>query len=155
MISQPQRDGDPRYSILPLIELLACSDSQVTRRLRMSGASLNRYRAEGVSEQQAEALALRAGFHPFNVWPELTAARCESMERECAAPDCDVRFVRAFQSRRIWCHPRCKWRTDARKRRATPDGAAANRERRRRYYAENSDYERARQRRANTRGRAA
>lgn len=47
--------------------------SKAVRGLSISGASFNRYTEHGLTPEQADRLACRAGFHPAEVWPEWAA----------------------------------------------------------------------------------
>lgn len=137
-----------RYPLGPLLELMhEPSPTAAARRLRLSGGSLSRYLKTGMREDTAEMLAIRAGFHPYNVWPELADEQCAAVTVTCR--ECPARFVPKPHARFArYCSKRCQQRAWARARRATSEGAEANRAARRRYYAANGDYERARERRA-------
>lgn len=99
----------------------------------------------GDCQQTAERARRRA-------WADLTARLRPELDPrliECAAPDCTERFVpKPGGVGHRYCSPRCKKRIYARRRRATPEGAAANRAARNRYHADQrcGDYERARHR---------
>ena len=41
-----------------------------SRTLGISGESFKRYQANGLTAEQADRLAVRAGFHPLEVWPD-------------------------------------------------------------------------------------
>lgn len=129
-----------RYPLQPLADLVGCPLAELGRRLGVSGSTWRNYRDRGVSFDVADRLATRAGFHPANVWPEWTDALVEGCEQPCAAPDCDVRFV-PTRAGHVYCSATCRRRIAKRRELATPTGAARNRERRRRYYAENRQYE--------------
>lgn len=144
-----------KYPFANLAAVMHLTENAAAKQLRLSGSTLKEYRREGMSEKVAERLAVAAGFHPFVVWPEMTEVRCQSVEQECAAEGCDVRFVPARpQSHQKFCSLKCRrGRADQRaKARAAKaryvkgNGAEGNRARRRAYYAANGEYERARQR---------
>lgn len=186
-----------RYPFAALAEAMGVSESQACRVLKLSGSTEQEYRREGMTERVADRLAVAAGFHAFSIWPEMLDAQIESVEVECAASDCHVRFVPGWRGPVKFCSSRCKKRQFERDKRGTPDpvqcaatdcgtmfvpsgrgpqkfcstlcrhrewalryrstpeGAEKNRAKRRRYYGECGDYERARQRRYNRARRAA
>jgi hypothetical protein len=96
-----------------------------------------RWRKIGVTADQADELAMRAGFHPFEVWPEIADDQIAAVSRSC--PVCSTPFVP--NGRRRFCSDRCRWNRYARRVRSTPEGAAHNRAVRLRYYRENTAYE--------------
>lgn len=150
------------YPLEPLAEAMGCTLSEVGRRLGVSGTTWKQYRDQGVSELVADRLATRAGLHPAVVWPEWMDDQIDEVGRECW---CGTRFV-PKRSHQRHCSPTCRDRArnaqKAQYRRSRyqtdPEWAEAQRARRRAYYAECGDYERARQRRYDTakrQGRAA
>jgi len=63
-----------RYEFSALVDALGCTDSkEVFRRLGMNpeNAPRSRYVTEGMTERKADELAVRAGLHPFEVWPQM------------------------------------------------------------------------------------
>jgi len=42
--------------------------------LHISGMTYKRYREKGLTDELADRLAVRAGYHPAEVWPEWAAA---------------------------------------------------------------------------------
>lgn len=60
-----------RYPIQPLFDLIGGSFDSTRRQLGISGSQANAYKQHGLIEETAERLAVRAGFHPFSVWPEM------------------------------------------------------------------------------------
>lgn len=79
-----------RYPLEPLIEAMGMTANQACLRLGVSGSVQQKYRAEGVIDQTAELLATRAGFHPYEIWPELADDRYAALPR-CA--ECDEPYV--------------------------------------------------------------
>ena len=137
-----------RYPLEPLAAAMCMSLNAACVQLGVSGSTLKKYRDDGVSERVADRLAVRAGFHPAEVWPEFADAGIADAERSCA--DCGESFLPVNSLHRFCsrpCYRRHHRRANVQRRRATPEGAELNRERRRRYYAENREYERARERR--------
>lgn len=64
-----------RYPFAPLAEAMSCSEHAACVRLGLSGSTQQEYRRRGVSLDVAERLALRAGLHPFEVWPSMPEDR--------------------------------------------------------------------------------
>lgn len=100
-------------------------------------------RAHGVTEAIADRLAVAAGYHPFEVWPEMLEDA--AAERRCDR--CGGGFVPVRRAQR-WCSPRCRvFNAQAahlrRRRRNDPAWAEQQRQRSRRYYRETADYQRA------------
>lgn len=56
------------------------TDSEARVMLAVSGSMWLRYKAEGLTPDQAERLAVRCGFHPAEVWPDWYW-RCAELER--------------------------------------------------------------------------
>lgn len=46
------------------------SDNKIRERLAVSATAWRRYKTEGLTFDQADRLATRAGFHPANVWTD-------------------------------------------------------------------------------------
>lgn len=60
-----------RFDLAPLLERLGLATPLAAiRALHISGATFRRLRNEGLSVNQADRLACRAGLHPGEVWPE-------------------------------------------------------------------------------------
>lgn len=105
-----------------------------------------RWRASGVTADQADRLAVAAHRHAFEVWPELA----DVAARVCARQSCTVQFVPGLPHQK-YCCDRCRKgeqrrRNMLRRYRTDPEFAEKKRERRRVYYAECGEYERARER---------
>ena len=155
----PRRPGgqiQPRpYPLEPLVKLIGPNARAV---LRTDLRDWRRWTAEGLTERQADRLAVRAGFVPHEVWPELGDRLVDAALVDCASSSCSVRFLpneRAGRGHRF-CSSRCYQREWARSKRASDPGyAERQREIRRQYYQECGEYERARQRAAYRRKRAA
>lgn len=144
------RDRRRRYSLEPFVALTRWTFSQIQDVAPCNGSEWRLRREQGVTERIADRIACAAGYHPHEVWPEmLDHAIADLPDRRC--DECDGEFIPARPSIQRFCSRRCYRRHHARntvrRKRATPEGAEANRERRRRYYAENGEYERARERR--------
>jgi len=110
----------PRYPLEALERLIPTAPQ---RALGLSGQQMATYRAEGLTEAQADRLAVRAGFLPFEVWPEMVEHAAHESLRECADVECSVTFVPNAGNRRQggspqrFCSPRCRQRA----RRRRPD----------------------------------
>ena len=134
--------GEPkRYSLSALVEAAGMSEAELGRRVGLSGSSLTKARRDGLIESAADRYACRAGLVPWLVWSDWL----EDAWVECAAEDCADRFVPARKGHR-YCSSRCRRRTNERAAWALNlPFVERKREYRRRYYAENGDYERRRQ----------
>lgn len=136
-----------RYPFAPLEALLG--DVDLARVLGVSGRTIGIYKHRGLSDEQADKAAVRAGFVAYEVWPELLDDLIDGHERACGNRLCDERFV-PLRSNHVYCSPRCRTNTQARrvKRRRyarDPEFAERLRAKRRESYAECQEYERARQ----------
>lgn len=110
-----------RYPLAPLIEAVAGTgetDHSVLARLGVSGSTAKKYRAEGVLERTADRLAVRAGLHPFEVWPELVDDALAELDAPptdptpappvaaVACPLCATSFTP--RPTKVYCSPRCR-----------------------------------------------
>lgn len=109
-----------------------------SRTLGISGAAFNRYRERGLDADQADRLAVSAGFHPTEVWPDW----CDGVEYvpDAFCPECGEGFDRGRKDQ-VYCTRTCKERRFSRERQrrlyATDDEFRARKvEAVRRYYAE-------------------
>ena len=60
-----------RYPLEPLARLVGASSyTSLARELGVSGSMLSVYRTKGLTDAAADRLAVRAGWHPAEVWPE-------------------------------------------------------------------------------------
>ena len=129
-------------------EIIGRNTKRLARRLEVAARQVYRWREIGLSRDQAEAMAERAGWMGFEVWPSILDDAVAELERECAGDDCAVRFVPGRGGQR-YCSRRCMMRAAnaryvERHRETVLARARVNAAR---YYAENGDYVRARQRR--------
>lgn len=60
-----------RYPIQPLARAMGCSTHTMGARLGISGTTYKTYRDHGVAHVTADNLAIRAGYHPYEIWPEM------------------------------------------------------------------------------------
>lgn len=81
------------YSIEPLLEAANLSMSQAAQVLGIGGPEYRRYRDDGMSREVAERKALKAGFHPYELWPDMADHDADDVTVECAAGDCEIRFI--------------------------------------------------------------
>lgn len=106
-----------RYPFAPLAEAMAIplvsihgpartAEASAARELGISGRTAQQYRREGMSAVVAERMALKAGWHPANIWPDWY----DSELVECADRSCSVQFVPARANHRF-CSPLCCQRT--------------------------------------------
>lgn len=136
--------GSVRYSWAPL-EPYVGSDNDAASLLRVARRTVLRYKAEGLTLDQAERAADAVGEHPFILWPEMRDELIAGLERPCGAEDCDETFL-PYRPQHTYCSPRCKKRTEMRRYRQRPDVQERRKESNRRYYEACRDYLRARQR---------
>lgn len=130
-----------RYPIEPLLEAMGVSWSQAAQQLGIGGPEYRRYRDEGMTRDTAERKALKAGFHPYEVWPDMADHDAEAVTVECAADDCPVRFIPPptgpGQKRRLYHDRNCQTRWNAKVRYQTvPEVRERRKEAARRYKAE-------------------
>lgn len=140
--------GSVRYPWDPL-EPYVGSDNDAASLLRVARRTVLRYKAEGLTLDQAERAADAVGEHPFILWPEMRDELiAEPAERR-------RRYQREYWRRR-WERMTDEEREAKRAytreyRRQSKQAIAANR---RRYYRENRDKELARQREYDRRKRS-
>lgn len=113
------------YPFAALLEHMAVSPRQAQVILSSSGEAMKRYTERGLTAEQADRLACRAGFHPAEVWPSWW----EDAERAAYQ---EFRARKNETARRLY---------------RASDKAEAKREKRRQYYAEAAEYERSASRR--------
>lgn len=132
-----------RYPLAPLVEASGLGEHDLARRVGLSGSTLKKARLEGLVESAADRYAIRAGFHPYTIWPEMLDHVLEDVGgRQCAADGCDNPVEPPARApHKLYCSRKCAKRERMRRYRATPAGAAANRRHRNAYYEENRGYE--------------
>lgn len=64
-----------RYPFAPLAEAMRKTQHAACVTLGVSGSTEQDYRRRGVTLEVAERLAMRAGMHPFEVWPDMPEDR--------------------------------------------------------------------------------
>lgn len=136
--------SERRFSITPLVEALNLEPgASVSRALGVSGTRLASFAEFGVDERTAERLAVRAGFVPYLIWPELMDQAIADLEKVCAADDCDERFVPPLrQPYKRFCTARCKTRQQRRDQyRNDPVFREKAKASMRRYYAETREWQ--------------
>jgi hypothetical protein len=139
--------SEHRYPFEPLAAAMRLSGHQASKTLGLSGRTQQSYRRDGMSERVADRLAVKAGLHPFEVWPEMVGHQIEAASVVCADESCGGPFVPERSNQR-YCSPACRKRaSDRRTYRSDPARRAKKRAGRRAYYAENAEYERSRERR--------
>lgn len=60
---------DHRWPVAPLLDVPSVTDQTLRRLLHVSGATYDRMRADGLTDQQADRAATRLGMHPDRIWP--------------------------------------------------------------------------------------
>jgi len=135
-----------RYPVEPLAAAMGLTVHGALARLSVSGSTQADYRSRGVTYRVADRLAVRAGFHPAEVWPESTEHEIDAISLTC--DECETRFIPKARARPDvrFCSKRCNKRFHYRKRYAEAIGER-ERARSRQFYAENTEYERAQARR--------
>lgn len=101
------QEATVRYPIADLFAHMAGSDDDCRRRLGISGGAYGPMVQRGLTFDQAERYAERAGLIPEFVWPEIVDELIERESRECAADGCTERFV-PENPRRIYCSNLCR-----------------------------------------------
>lgn len=143
-----------RYPLQRLLDLMDESPNQACLKLGLSGSTQQEYRRIGVTERVADRLAVRAGFVTYEVWPEMVDDLIASVELVCGNETCGERFVPVRRDQ-VACSPLCARAVRIARRRARyhtdPSVRAERKANAARYYAENRDYVRNRQRRARSR----
>lgn len=139
-----------RYPLDPFTRLTRWTMRDIQNVAACNGTEWRIRKDRGVTEPIADRLACAAGWHPHEIWPEmLDHAIADLPDRACA--NCGETFIPNRPSIQRFCTRRCYRRHHSRatnrRRRSTPEGAEANRARRRSYYSANAEYERARERR--------
>lgn len=134
-----------RYPLEPLFVLMRMSPNKALESLGVGGTMQRRYRAEGVTERVADRLAVKAGYLPHEVWPELTDDNIADAHIPCA--ECDTPFL-PTNARHRYCSRNCASRHNKRKRyHEDPAVRARILDRKRTYNAQCADYQAAAERR--------
>ncbi len=87
----------PTYPLAPLAKAMRMDENHAARVLGIYGAYLERYR-EGMSMDKADEMAIRAGIHPYFVWPEMVDHVLALYETPA---DRAFRMLREYQSERM------------------------------------------------------
>lgn len=90
------RNDGKRYALAPLVEVSGMSESELARKIGLSGSTLVKAREWGLVEKAADRYACRLGLVPWLVWSDWL----DDCEVECANPSCDVTFVPLRRSHR-------------------------------------------------------
>lgn len=97
---------------------------------RLNASTFRRAEVEGLTLEQADRLAGRAGRHPTEVWPCWSDIAHAAVAVVCAAGGCDASFVPYPSGRgstRTFCSNTCRARESMRRQRATETGRETNR----------------------------
>lgn len=112
-----------RYPLDALVEATGLSEAALGRRVGLSGSTLKQARLVGFTESAADRYACRAGFHPYEVWPDWlddTESVCEDCGTQFVPSRRGVRFCskacnqRAYKRRRYWEDPAVRAAANAR-----------------------------------------
>lgn len=137
-----------RYPLDALVAVSGLSEAALARLVRLSGTTLKNARENGLREDAADRYAVRAGFHPAEVWTDWSTVEIVADDavphEHGTCGECGRGFIPRRADHR-WCSKRC--RNLASSRAWKQRNAEANRLARRAYYTEHGNYERARQRR--------
>lgn len=119
-----------RYPLDPLFALMGETPHAACKILRLAGRTQKEYRRDGVTAKVADRMAVRAGFHPYEVWPEMVDHDIAATAKDCAG--CGEPY-NTSDSRRRYCTPECRqrarWRrVDANRRRRDPEKAKARKQ---------------------------
>jgi hypothetical protein len=97
-----------RYPVSSLLDMVSLPRDQVRRLLGVSGSAWGGYMTNGIRASTAELWAERLGFHPYEVWPELSREHVETVAAVvCARPNCGVEFVPKWDRHKFCCQ-RCQ-----------------------------------------------
>ena len=121
-----------RYPLEPLAAAMHLTIPAACRALRISGSTEQQYRRDGVTDKVADRLAIRAGFHPYEIWPDMADHQLADVSKPCADEKCDELYVPSTASQRF-CSPTCRKRDAGRRyvrRRYRTDPEFAERRRR-------------------------
>ena len=116
-----------RYSLAPFFELTGWSMKRVTTVAPCNGVEYGIRLSDGVTDRIADRLAVAAGYHPHEIWPELEALAAVA----CAGSRCSERFVPLRKSHRF-CSKECfqrEWKRDRYRQRYASDPEFRARER--------------------------
>lgn len=141
--------GTRRYHPNALAAALGMSVNAACVAGGVSGSTQKDARCHGFTRNFADRLAVKAGYHPYEVWPEMADHDHEDATVPCA--ECGDRFAPTRKGH-IYCTPQCGKRRHSRERMrrlywSDPEHRRQRLEARQRLYAESTEYERARQRR--------
>lgn len=133
-----------RYPIADLLAHMTGTPDDCRRQLRISGSAFGPMVQHGLTFEQAERYAERAGLPAYVVWPEMVDELLDRESKVCAADGCEERFV-PLNPRRIYCSNTCrdrraKTRWANRKYRTDPEYAARRRAASNARYAAERDY---------------
>lgn len=118
-----------RYPLEPLLKAAGMSLSQFGRRYGISGTTRQKLGGAGLTHEQADRWAARAGFNPAEVWLSWIDDEFADLAVECAERSCSTRFL-PTSSRHRFCSTRCGSRERKRQQYATdPVFAAKERQR--------------------------
>lgn len=96
-----------RYPIADLFAQLPGNEKECCHRLGISGSSYGNFVQHGLTFDQAERYAERAGLNAYTVWPAMVDELIDRESKVCAAPGCEERFV-PTHPRRVYCCRRCQ-----------------------------------------------
>lgn len=92
-----------RYPVQPLLDLSGLTYSALLR--GKNGEAYRSIRENGLTPYMADQLAVKAGFHPSDVWETWADDEFAELSRECR--NCRVLFVPSCD-RNVYCSDRCR-----------------------------------------------
>lgn len=134
------------YPLAPLAEAMGLSEDKAYKALGINRKTktVRRIRGEGMTADEADRFAVKAGFMPWEIWPDWTVELTGVGMVPCGS--CGELFD-AYRPGHRYCSTTCRRREQQRRYRTSPRVAEANRANRRAYYAACGAYERAREHR--------
>jgi endogenous inhibitor of DNA gyrase (YacG/DUF329 family) len=96
-----------RYPLDALLSAMGMTLSAAQPILGLNGPDWRRYSDEGMTREVADRKAVKAGLHPYEVWPEMADHDLEDVSRPCA--DCGKSFIVNRDWQRF-CSTECRQR---------------------------------------------
>lgn len=94
-----------RYPVNRLAAVLGMTEHAALAWLGITGTEQQEYRRRGLTDYQADRLAVKAGYHPAVIWPELAEDRIRRYVRWCQW--CTEPFLACDSGRRHYCSTPC------------------------------------------------
>ena len=102
-------------------ELVGKAEAAAARFLDVDPQQVRRWKALGLLREHAERMAERAGFVPYEVWPEILNDLDDMPSRVCASEGCDEEFDVGWPyMKRRYCSENCRRREERRRKKGAP-----------------------------------